>query len=164
MRRCTGPVRRTRRWCNKCITVHVIWWYSWFFIFHEVINKGWNNWTKEHPNSYISKYFFDFFLSPKIQREIFFGKSGFFFCLHLLNEFLETFSGHWLWSFKWETDGTWPDHLGEAAQSTGNTEQNCVIVHFSHTVVLKYDFRFANRGFNLDGWKSKELVALFLSR
>ena len=83
MRRCTGPVRKTRRWCNKCITVHVIWWYSWFLFFHEVINKGWNNWTKEHPNSYISKYFFDFFLSPKIQRESFFWKIRIFFSVFI---------------------------------------------------------------------------------
>lgn len=92
MRRCTGPVRKTRRWCNKCITVHVIWWYSWFFIFHEVINKGWNNWTKEHPNSYISKYFFDFFVSPKIQRENFLENPNFF-----LSSFIERIS----WDLQW---------------------------------------------------------------
>ena len=58
-------------------------------------------------------------------------------CVFLLNELLETLGRHGLWSLQGETHGTGPDHLGEAAQSAGDTEKNSVVVHLGHTVVLK---------------------------
>ena len=60
-------------------------------------------------------------------------------CVFLLNELLETLGRHGLWSLQGETHGTGPDHLGEAAQSAGDTEKNSVVVHLGHAVVLKYD-------------------------
>ena len=59
---------------------------------------------------------------------------------NLLNELLETLSGHGLWSLQWETSSTGPDHLREAAQCTGNAKENSVVVHLSHTVMLRIKY------------------------
>ena len=61
----------------------------------------------------------------------------------LLNELLETLGRHGLWSLQGETHGAGPDHLGEATQSAGNTEQNSVVVHLGHTVVLNLELKLA---------------------
>ena len=54
-----------------------------------------------------------------------------------LEEFLEAFSGHRFGSFKRKSDGSGPDHLREAAKSSGDTEENSVIFHLGHVVVLE---------------------------
>jgi len=63
--------------------------------------------------------------------------------LDLLNleEFLEAFSGHRFWSLKGESYSSGPDHLGEATKSSGDTEENSVVFHLCHVVVLEKDTR-----------------------
>ena len=55
----------------------------------------------------------------------------------LLNELLEALSRHGLGTLQGQTSGTGPDHLGEAAQGARHAEQNGVVVHLGHAVVLK---------------------------
>jgi len=44
-----------------------------------------------------------------------------------------------LWSLEWKAKCSAPDHLTQAAQCTADAEEDGVVLHFGHTVVLEKD-------------------------
>lgn len=69
----------------------------------------------------------------------------FFFCskslqqLKIASNFSESFGAHTLWPLEWKTQCSGPDHLGQATKSSRDSEENGVVLHLGHTVVLKQD-------------------------
>lgn len=56
----------------------------------------------------------------------------------LLHQLHQTISGHRLGPFQRKTKGTIPDQGGQDTKSTGNAEQNSVVVHLLQAIILKH--------------------------
>lgn len=57
------------------------------------------------------------------------------------NELFDPFRSQGLRALNWQTHGTSPDQVGENTESTGNTEENSVVVFFMHTESSEEDTR-----------------------
>ena len=55
------------------------------------------------------------------------------------DHFHEHVSGKGFWSFDGQAEGTVPDEGSQDAKSSGDAEQDSVVVHFLHAVVLQQD-------------------------
>lgn len=51
----------------------------------------------------------------------------------------QSIGGHGFRAFDWQTQSAIPDERGQHTESTGNAEQNGVVVHFLQSVVLQQD-------------------------
>jgi len=66
-----------------------------------------------------------FFLEKKLQH------------LKIASHLSESFGAQTLWPLQWKTQSSGPDHLGQATESSGDSEEHGVVLHLGHTVVLK---------------------------
>lgn len=57
--------------------------------------------------------------------------------LKIASHFSESFSAQTLWPLQWKAQSSGPDHLGQATQSSRDSEEHGVVLHLGHTVVLK---------------------------
>ena len=66
-----------------------------------------------------------------------------------MGELHQTFSAVRLGAFERKSHASGPDELRQASESAGNTEENSVVAHFSHTEVLEKD---TGVGINVRPW------------